>query len=683
MSPIVDRADQLFDLAREFASAASAEAVIRAALAAVLEASGGSGALLVGLPEMTGTAVVTLGALGEIPQGHRVGDTCLTDSVAARVVRTGAAEFVSDLDHELIVPRPVATKLRPGYVVPVRSGSDVVASLTIWTAAVPAPDAEEVRFVQAVADHLGVALDSLFRQSLLQRRLAQVDALGRVAHALTSADDAERTMQFVISEGLRVFEAQRAAIFLLEPAGQASCLVSFGLSHHYLELHTAHFDQTAGGQAVRASTPWYSLDARADAEPVLRAAVEADGFRAVAMLPLLFAGEPIGALAFYFDRAFRLAGEERRLAMAFADQAALAIGKSRLLDLVTRIKRECQSAYDCAERGMAVIDDRGRILRANRFVAELAGVDVRQLPGYDLRGLFAGWPAEAGVAAGKVPRELQPTLVEGKGGRSLVVRVTRLDSRSSVLTIDDLTEELALRERIHHTERMAALGRVVIGAVHEVNNPLTAISAIAQGRLLEANLDRDTTEGFEEIRREALRASRIINTLLAFARHQPLRGAETDLNVLASESARVENLMQGDGEIEVTLALDATLPLILADADQLRQVLTNLVRNATYSMRVSAERRLTLRTWQTAGHVHCAVQDTGPGIPPEALSRIFEPFFTTKSVGEGTGLGLALSEGIVRAHGGELSGANNPEGGAIFQFALPRTPILGARGLHD
>ena len=128
-----------------------------------------------------------------------------------------------------------------------------------------------------------------------------------------------------------------------------------------------------------------------------------------------------------------------------------------------------------------------------------------------------------------------------------------------------------------------------------------------------------------------------------------------------------------------TLGLDPTLPSVTADPDQVRQVITNLLVNATQAMGESERRDGLVRTWSNPDWVGLEVLDTGPGIAPDVLSRIFEPFFTTRSHRQGTGLGLSISHGIIRAHGGEIHGENRPEGGARFTFQLPRDPTRIAR----
>jgi signal transduction histidine kinase len=154
--------------------------------------------------------------------------------------------------------------------------------------------------------------------------------------------------------------------------------------------------------------------------------------------------------------------------------------------------------------------------------------------------------------------------------------------------------------------------------------------------------------------------------LLTFGRQRPLDRAPTDLNALVRDIL----LIRPPGGTAFRLDLAPGLPLVDADADQLRQVILNLLGNAEYAMRGGAGAgRVT--TWVTDAAVGLAVEDEGTGIAPEAMAHVFEPFFTTKG-GDGSGLGLSISHGIVRAHGGEIRALNRPEGGARVWFELPR-----------
>jgi len=218
-----------------------------------------------------------------------------------------------------------------------------------------------------------------------------------------------------------------------------------------------------------------------------------------------------------------------------------------------------------------------------------------------------------------------------------------------------------------HAEKMAALGQLVSGVAHEINNPLAGITALAEALAVE-DRDEGTDRILSTIRQEAKRAARIVQELLLFSRQRPLLRGEVDLNAIAREVMMVTT----SNGTRWALELDPELPPVTADHDQLMQVVRNLVRNAAQAMEGNPGATGTLRTWAEEHLVCCEVRDEGPGIPPDVLNRIFEPFFTTKGAGEGTGLGLSISHGIVRAHGGEIRAQNRPEGGARFWFELPR-----------
>jgi two-component system NtrC family sensor kinase len=252
--------------------------------------------------------------------------------------------------------------------------------------------------------------------------------------------------------------------------------------------------------------------------------------------------------------------------------------------------------------------------------------------------------------------------VEERHGQAVVLTIVR-----------DITDELELRTRLIHSEKMAAIGALVSGVAHELNNPLAGIAALTQAAMFTPDVDDATLKLMETVHREALRAARIVNGLLLFARLRPLERRDTDLNQLVRDTfTATPTLVEQDVNWETELAAD--LPAVSADPEQVRQVITNLLTNAAHAMRDQAVRHGRVRTWATPTLAGFEVLDSGPGIAPEALPRIFEPFFTTKAVGEGTGLGLSIAHGIIRAHGGEIRGANQPGGGARFWFELPRDP---------
>jgi len=242
-------------------------------------------------------------------------------------------------------------------------------------------------------------------------------------------------------------------------------------------------------------------------------------------------------------------------------------------------------------------------------------------------------------------------------------------------------EELShQREALHQREKLVALGSLLAGVAHELNNPLSVV--VARAVLLEEQGDIATRTAALKIRTAAERCARIVRTFLAMARKQQPERGPVAVNDVVSAALDIAGYAIRTSSIEVTLDLAKGLPLVLADADQLHQVLLNLIINGQQALQEHpAPRRLRISTRfdRPAGLLTLTVADNGPGIPEHVRARIFEPYFTTKPTGVGTGVGLAVSLGIIEAHGGTLTVACPAEGGAVFTIALPVRGVSAAK----
>jgi two-component system NtrC family sensor kinase len=237
----------------------------------------------------------------------------------------------------------------------------------------------------------------------------------------------------------------------------------------------------------------------------------------------------------------------------------------------------------------------------------------------------------------------------------------------------DVTDEQRLSEQLLQQEKLVAVGQLVSGVAHELNNPLAGVMAFAQ--LILATPDSVTGEPrqwVDIIHREAKRAAKIVSNLLTFARQQPTERQVTRLNEIVSDTLELRRYAMRSAEIEVTLALDESLPETWADPFQLQQVVLNLVTNAEQAVaETQGARHIRIRTFRDGPRLVLSISDNGPGIAKDQLDRIFNPFFTTKPVGQGTGLGLSISDGIIREHGGRIRVESRPAEGAVFIVELP------------
>jgi len=230
------------------------------------------------------------------------------------------------------------------------------------------------------------------------------------------------------------------------------------------------------------------------------------------------------------------------------------------------------------------------------------------------------------------------------------------------------------QEQLLQSEKMSAIGQLIAGVAHELNNPLTAILGYAQ--LLEAEpLDSKAKEFTSKIFKQGQRTHRVVQNLLSFARQRAPEKEEFNVVEVLEEALLLRDYDLKVGNITLERDFEAGLPAVLGDRHQLEQVFLNIVNNGLDAItedednQNQRERRFRVRGFTQDNWVHLEFQDSGPGI--KEPTRIFEPFYTTKSVGKGTGLGLSICYGIVKEHGGEISARNAEGGGAIIEVKLP------------
>jgi len=244
------------------------------------------------------------------------------------------------------------------------------------------------------------------------------------------------------------------------------------------------------------------------------------------------------------------------------------------------------------------------------------------------------------------------------------------DVLGQVVSVRNVSQDRRLEEQLRNTEKMVALGELVAGVAHEINNPLTGISAFAQ-LLMEEQLTDDQLESVTLIKKESDRAKGVINDLLLFARKSPRDSGPVDVNAVIAQTVRLRSYPLRNAKVTVQLDLDASRPEVSGDGQKLQQVLLNVVSNAEHAMQDRSERVLTLRTVREGDRVVITATDTGCGMSEETRRRMFEPFFSTKVSGVGTGLGMSVSYGIINAHGGTIVVETEPDVGTTVRIDLP------------
>ncbi|HEX8748811.1 MAG TPA: response regulator [Pyrinomonadaceae bacterium] len=428
--------------------------------------------------------------------------------------------------------------------------------------------------------------------------------------------------------------------------------------------------------------------------------------------PLRFEGVTQGVLIVCFDRREDYGETEVRLVDAAAQQAALAAHVSLLykaardssFNLAREVERRTAEAeaqrrftemiIDSLPVSLYAIDRDYRIVAWNRN-RELGGQGIprSQVIGRNIFDVLTRQRREVlerefkqAFKTGQIERLEQETKTsDGETHHWLVSKIPmreRGDEVSHVITVgEEVTARVEANRAIARAEKLAAVGRLAAGVVHEINNPLATISACAEAlesRVREGAFDgssevEDLREYLGLIRSEAFRCKTITNGLLDFSRarageHMPVSVPE----VIMSAGRLVAHQKRGQG-IEIDIEATESVPPVLGDEGQLQQAVIALATNAIDAMPDGG--RLTLAVSEREGKVLIEVSDTGVGIKSENLTKIFDPFFTTKEVGRGTGLGLAVCYGIVTEHGGRLDVQSTVGVGTTFQISLPAAKV--------
>ena len=416
--------------------------------------------------------------------------------------------------------------------------------------------------------------------------------------------------------------------------------------------------------------------------------------------PLHINGEVKGALIIGFKSKKDCTETAKRLIDAATQMAAMSINLSAHYEATINTsinqareehRRFTESVLDALPVSIYVIDRNYRIVTWNRHrEIGVQGISRDSVIGRDVFEVLSKQPSgrlrqefERAFRTGKIERLEQRTNDEnGATKHWMVSKVPMRDKENGEIThVITVGEDVSMRvEAIHaagRAEKLAAVGRLAAGVVHEINNPLATISACAES--LETRVEEgvfgesadatDLREYLGLIRSEAFRCKSITNNLLDFSRMRTGNRFPIDVSAVLKSSARLVTHQRRGDHIEIKLDLEDDLPTVNADEGQLQQAIIALATNAIDAMKSGGI--LTLRAFSDQNRVVIEIQDTGHGIAPEDVSKIFEPFFTTKEVGKGTGLGLAVCYGIISEHGGRLSVRSNVGIGTTFSIFLP------------
>ncbi len=399
--------------------------------------------------------------------------------------------------------------------------------------------------------------------------------------------------------------------------------------------------------------------------------------------PLICRGRVLGVMTFVDVDFQELTPERRELLQSIGQQVGITIESLQNVTKLLESKDLLQTVFDGITDMLVLLDRHMCIRMVNQAYLNYFGLSLDQvldqpcrLPHPEARCPFSHCSAgDLFVAKKPLTEEVQ-----GTDGRTFLVHYYPiLDDQGEVTSLvryaKDITVAKQVEERFQQTEKLAALGQLAAGVAHELNNPLGVILCYTDLLLRELGKASEAAAALKDvatIEKHALNCQRIVADLLNFARGQEATMQLTALNPTITEVVKiVEHQFRQHCRIE--LDLDPALPDLKLDVDKMKQVYMNLLINARQALKDPGLIRITTRYQKEAGLVQLIFWDNGEGIAPEIKGKIFDPFFSTKKTGEGTGLGLSVSYGIIRNHGGDIQVDSEPGRWTRFTITLPVT----------
>ena len=387
-------------------------------------------------------------------------------------------------------------------------------------------------------------------------------------------------------------------------------------------------------------------------------------------VPLLGRRSLIGAVGIVLDRE-PTAADERTLE-GYAAITMVAFEGARLVEAADERRRDWEDAADAIRLAVCIVDRIGTIRRSNRAFAELVGIPISTVLGRPLQELL---PEEWREGIARALADPAGAAVElRRGPRTTAVSAfTATDpvAGRTVLLFEDQTDRRRLQDRLIQSEKLTAIGELIAGVAHDLNNPLTSVVGFADFLAESTEVPARIREPLRVIQQEAERASKIVKNLLSFARRQETRQCASLRPILEATAGLFRNQLSVD-RVSLETTIEPDLPDLDLNPNQIQQVFVNLIQNAAHAIAATGRPgTVHLRAGRWMDGVAVEVSDDGVGMSSDIAGRVFEPFFTTKPEHQGTGLGLSISQGIIKEHGGRITLATEPGGGSTFSIELP------------
>ena len=609
------------------------------------------------------------------------------EGVAGKVLETGEPLIVDDYDSWVgAAHRYTGFGFARVLGVPIKYGKDLLGVLIVdRPLEKPRFNTGDVNLLSLLAGQAATAIENARLHEETRRRLEELSATEEIMEELSSTLDFDKVIQLVLDKAMETTNASAGSIDLV--AEDRSHLIWLAHRGYPPQVATQYpeFNSLERGIIGRvARSGQLALVDDVSKDPDYMDVVP--GTRSQLTVPIVIENAVAGVIVLESPKRGGFTQEHADFVENLAEHAAVAMSNARLYQRLRESEERYRAYVENVPDAIWEADAKARYTYWSPQVKSLTGYSPEELLGhtpYD----FLVHPDDVEDLKNRARQMTEEARQE------YLLRHHALRKDGSVFHIEvsirpiwdehgrpiryggvarDVSEQMQLQEQLVQSAKLSAIGQMISGVAHELNNPLTTVMGYTQ-LLQAADLDESVKADLQKIYDDALRAQRIVQDLLTFARQKKPQRSPTDVNEAIERTLALRSYELTVYNIEIVTELQENLPWTMADGYQLQQVFLNIVNNAYQAMSQQGGPGVLGVRSECIGDdtIRVTFTDTGPGIPPQVLERIFDPFFTTKDVGMGTGLGLSVSHGIIQEHGGRIWAESAPAGGAVFVIELP------------
>jgi two-component system NtrC family sensor kinase len=611
----------------------------------------------------------------------------LGEGLSGKVALTGEPMLVEDyVNWEGRSPKYEGVPFGAIAAVPLKWGDRILGVVNVTDLKETRAFTErDLRLLELFANQAAIAIENARLHDQTKKRLEELSAIEEIVGELASTLDLAKVIRTVLDKAVEATDASAGSIDMVtEDGARLVWLAHRGYPQAVADRYAQSSSTEKGIVGRVARTGELSLVHDVNEDPDYARVIP--DTRSQLTVPIIIENAVAGVIVLESPRLGGFGREHAEFVRHLAEHAAVAMGNAQLYERL-RISEERYRAYvESVPDAIWEADAEGHFTYWSPQVESLTGYAPEELLGgtpYDilihpdqadtfkhrLVQMMRDGKEEFTLRHGAIHKDGSPLHLE------LSIKPVRDDSGRLVNyrgVTRDVSSQARLQAQLIQSAKLSGIGQMISGVAHELNNPLTTVIGYTQ--LLQASdVDDNVKADLQRIYDGALRAQRIVQNLLTFARQKKPQRTPTDLNEVIEHTMTLRGYHLKVDNVEVVTALEDDLPWTMADSYQLEQVFLNIINNAHQAMSQAAGQRvLTVKSELADPHtIRVTVTDTGPGMSTETLDRVFDPFFTTKDVGLGTGLGMSVSHGIVQEHGGRIWAESVLGEGATFVVELP------------